>query len=190
MFKELFLSVFVGIMVGFALFCRTRVALQQRFEHMIRDKYASRSMVAEKFPSVNDDSLDIESPSSTRTGHKFYKPAAFTDPLFNPKSAEVALLRSEFSQMFAVLNTLRDFILRDFINEWYQSGVSPDDTKFANHIKLALDGVFQILVKRISCVRWLTFIRDHVMHPLRYHDLIFSECTVSLTMTVVVSENA
>lgn len=66
-----------------------------------------------------------------------------------------------------MLNGIRDFILRDFINDWYQTSVSADDTKFANHIKLTLDGVFQILVKRISCVPWLSFCRDHVMHPLR-----------------------
>lgn len=93
-FKELFLSVFVGIVVGFILFSRTRLALQQRFEHSLRDKYAKSSHFASKYPQLQDDILDvISAESGTTSGQiRFSKPSAFTDPLFNPKSAETGKL--------------------------------------------------------------------------------------------------
>ena len=99
--------------------------------------------------------------------HKFYRPSSYTDPLFNPKSRETEKLRIEFIKLFSVINKMRDYIIRDFIDSWYKDGVSPDDQKFINHIKFALDGVFQILIKRISSTNWSLFIRDRIFHPLR-----------------------
>eukprot|EP01084_Bolivina_argentea_P029441 54673_1 len=87
------------------------------------------------------------------------------DALFNPKSLETVQLRAEFSESFAILDTVRDLIIRDFINDWYKKGISSDD-KFINHIKFAIDGIFQILVKRISSTNWAYFIRNKVFPPL------------------------
>ena len=150
------------------------MALKHVYQHYIHNKYASSIIhIADKYPPLSDDVLSTEQndikkeDESNLYQHKFYKPSSYTDPLFNPKSSETKKLRSEFNQLFLVLNTMRDYIIRDFIDSWYRNGVSSDDTKFINHIKFALDGVFQILVKRISSTNWTYFIRDRIFHPLR-----------------------
>ncbi len=143
--------------------------MKNAYNHQLRNKYALSSHIACKYPQLNDDDDDDKNVinENIMADDKFYKPANYTDKLFNPKSKDTLKLRSEFIALFCILDRMRDFIMRDFIDYWYKANVSTDDRKFINHIKFAIDGLFQILIKRISSTNWTYFIRDRIFHPLR-----------------------
>eukprot|EP01084_Bolivina_argentea_P136670 240694_1 len=182
MFKELILSICIGIIFGIFLFIKTQQALKNAYSHEIRSKYALISHIASKYPQLNDDITDEDDEKDNEIyNHKFIKPLNYTDPLFNRKSLETEKLRSEFNKLFTVLDAIRDFIIRDFIEDWYKTGISNDDTKFINHIKFAIDGIFQILVHRISSTNWTYFIRDRIFHPLRECLTLYRNIVINLS---------
>ncbi|ETO13738.1 hypothetical protein RFI_23632, partial [Reticulomyxa filosa] len=87
------------------------------------------------------------------------------DKYLKPSSTESKMLRKQNPKSFKILQVMRDWIVRDFLEYWYKPFVTSVEEEFLARVKLALDGVFHILIKRVCHVNWNHYLMHRLLLP-------------------------
>ena len=157
--------------MGGLLFLKTQHALKLAYQsYIIKNHFNSNEIPITMVPVPAPVPIKIAK-TSKHDEKKIVvtNPAMYTDGLFWPHTKEHKELRKSYKRVFKALNIIRDFVMRDFVEYWFRPGVSGTDKKFMGHVKVLIDGMFNILVQRIMVTaNWTNFVIDRVITPLQH----------------------